>query len=157
VIKINSAGWLYIVLTILIGFSAVNTGNNLIYILASALLSYMLVSGAFGRRNLMDLRIELEVPDEIFAGSEVPVGIRLINQRRFMPAFLIRVTIEKMHCLFSCVSAKSAAKQFCSIEFEHRGEYLIRDIHISSVFPFNFFTRARKLQHSRQLICFSKT
>jgi uncharacterized protein (DUF58 family) len=156
VIKINKAGWLYIVLTILIGFSAVNTGNNLIYIIASALLSYMLVSGAFGRRNLMNLDIELEIPDEIFAGSEIPIGIRLINQRSLMPAFLIRVIIQKRQCLFPFINAKAEAKQFCSIQFGNRGEYLIGDIHCSSVFPFNFFTRFRKLPHNFKLIIFPK-
>jgi len=48
VIKINKAGYIYILLTILVGFSAVNTANNLVYIIASALLSYMLVSGISG-------------------------------------------------------------------------------------------------------------
>ena len=143
-------------LTILIGFSAVNTGNNLIYIIASALLSYMLVSGAFGRRNLLNLEIELELPDEIFAGSEIPIGIRLINQRSFMPAFLIRVVIEQGHCLFPFTGAKAESKQFCSMQFNSRGEYRIGDIYISSVFPFNFFTRSRKLPHSFKLIILPK-
>ena len=39
-------------LTLLLGFAAVNTGNNLLYLLVSALLGFMAVSGILGRLNL---------------------------------------------------------------------------------------------------------
>jgi len=156
VIKINKAGWFYIILTLLIGFSAVNTGNNLIYIIASALLSYMLVSGIFGRQNLYDLAIELEIPDEIYAGTEIPIGIRLINKRRFMPAFLIRVLIENRQSLFAFTGAKADGKRYCTFQFGARGEHLIGSIYVCSVFPFNFFTRYRKIHQTFKLIVFPK-
>jgi uncharacterized protein (DUF58 family) len=156
VIKINKAGWIYIILTLLIGFSAVNTGNNLIYIMASALLSYMLVSGIFGRQNLHGLAIELEIPEEIYAGTEIPIGIRLINQRRLMPAFLIRVLIEDRQVLFAYTGAKSEDKSYCTFDFKVRGEHVIGSIYVCSVFPFNFFTRFRKIHQAFRLIVFPK-
>lgn len=147
---------MYIVLTILVGFSAVNTGNNLIYIIASALLSYMLVSGIFGRRNLLRLNIQLDIPPEVFAGTDTPIGIRLVNQKKFMPAFLIRVLIEGHQTVFPFIDAGSEQKHYCRMQFSNRGEYLIKDLYISSVFPFNFFSRYRKIKRTLRLIVLPK-
>lgn len=140
----------------MIGFSAVNTGNNLIYIIASALLSYMLVSGIFGRRNLCGIDIELEAPAEIFAETDIPIGIRLINRKRLMPAFLIKVLIENQQALFPFIDAGAEGRQFCSVGFAARGEHSIDSIYICSVFPFNFFTRYRKIPKTVKLTIFAR-
>ncbi|NIQ94316.1 MAG: hypothetical protein GWN87_08975, partial [Desulfuromonadales bacterium] len=55
-------------LTLLLGFAAVNTGNNLLYLMVSALLGFMAVSGLIGRYNLARLRVEFAAPPEIYAG-----------------------------------------------------------------------------------------
>lgn len=151
-IKINKAGWIYIVLTILIGFAAVNTGNNLIYLIASALLSYMLVSGIFGRHNLKGVDLDLDVPEEVFAKTEIPVSVRLLNQKRVMPAFLINAAVGEHHALFPFAAGGAEAKRYCNMQFGSRGEHLIENAYVYSVFPFNFFTRYRRLKKTFKMI-----
>ena len=155
-IRINKPGYIYIVLTILIGFSAVNTANNLLYIVTSTLLAYMLVSGIFGKINLHGIDVTLEFPEERFAASTIPVGITLINKRRFMPAFLIRVLIADQEVLFPIVSARSSAILYLNMVFDDRGHHTITHIVIASVFPFNFFNRYRKVPKNLELIVFPK-
>jgi uncharacterized protein (DUF58 family) len=156
VIQINKAGYIYIVLTIAIGFSAVNTANNLLYIVTSTLLSYMLVSGIFGRKNLRGIDIALEFPKERFAGSTVPVGVKLINRRRFMPAFLIRVLVGSEEVLFTMVSARSSSMLYLNMVFEERGKHTVSGITMASIFPFNFFTRYRRLTRNLELIVYPR-
>ncbi len=55
-------------MTLLLGFAAVNTGNNLLYLLVSALLGFMAVSGILGRWNLARLSLRCLPPDELFDG-----------------------------------------------------------------------------------------
>ncbi|MCK8602578.1 DUF58 domain-containing protein [Desulfoferrobacter suflitae] len=116
----------------------------------------MLVSGIFGRRNLFELDIDLEIPQEIFAQTSTLVGIRVTNRRKFMPAFLIRVLVENHHSLFSFIGPNSQHKQYCAMQFETRGAHVIQNIYVSSVFPFNFFSRYRKLKQARRLIIFAR-
>lgn len=153
-IRINKPGYLYILLTIFIGFSAVNTANNLLYIVTSTLLSYMLVSGIFGRRNLRGLDVVLEFPEERFAGTPVPVGVRLINRRRFMPAFLTRVMIGAEEVLFPIVNPGTSSLLHFDMIFDRRGRHTLSGITLSSIFPFNFFTRYRRVPHNLDLIVF---
>jgi hypothetical protein len=79
------------VLTLLLGISAINTGNNLIYLILAVLLSVLAVSGFFGKKNLMAVRVDLKVPDEVYAGIPTPVSVVVKNPGRRFPAFLIRV------------------------------------------------------------------
>jgi uncharacterized protein (DUF58 family) len=153
-IKITKAGWLYILLTIVLGFAAVNTANNLIYIIASALLSFMAVSGFFGKNNLVRIGISVEFPGEIYAGKTFPVKVTLANNRRFLPAFLIRVAIGKHEILFPYVEARRETSRTVNIAFASRGEYHITDVNVCSVFPFNFFIRCKPISRSFETIVF---
>jgi uncharacterized protein (DUF58 family) len=143
-------------LTILIGFSAVNTANNLLYIITSALLSYMLVSGIFGRKNLRGIAVSLEFPEERFADSITPTGVKVTNERRFMPAFLIRILIDDEEVLFPIVGPRSTVVQYLNMVFQGRGLHTITDITVASVFPFNFFTRYRRIPKNLELMIFPK-
>jgi uncharacterized protein (DUF58 family) len=156
VIRINKPGYIYIVLTILIGFAAVNTANNLLYIVTSTLLAYMLVSGIFGKQNLHRIDVSVEFPEERFAGSFVPVGVKLINRKRFMPAFLIKVMILEQEVLFPIVNARSSTHLYMNMVFDHRGRHTIPQVVISSVFPFNFFNRYRRVPKKFEFVVFPR-
>ena len=116
----------------------------------------MLISGIFGMKNLRGIDVSVEFPDERFAGSIVPVSIKLTNRRRFMPAFLIRVLIADYEVLFPIVTAKSSALLYLNMVFKARGKQTISDIVIASIFPFNFFTRYRRIPKDMELIIFPK-
>jgi len=116
----------------------------------------MLVSGIFGRSNLRGLDVSLEFPEERFAGATVPVGIRLTNRRRFMPAFLIRVLIADHELLFPIVETRSSSLLYLDMVFQERGKHTISEIVVASVFPFNFFTRYRRIRKDLELIIFPR-
>jgi uncharacterized protein (DUF58 family) len=154
VIRINRSGYLYIGLTVVIGFSAVNTGNNLVYLIASALLSYMLISGVFGRNNLRGLDVRLIFPEEVYAGTETLIGVKLICGRRLMPAFIVTVSMGENEALFPLVGARSEEMKQVPVIFAKRGHVSISQIRLGSPFPFNFFTRYRTLTKSFGLVVF---
>lgn len=116
----------------------------------------MLVSGIFGRANLRGIDVSLEFPEERFADSMVPVGVRLTNKRRVMPAFLIRVLIADYELLFPLVDARSSSLLYLNMVFEGRGKHTLSEIVVASVFPFNFFTRFRKIPKNLKLIIFPR-
>lgn len=153
-IKITKAGYIYIALTIFLGISAVNTGNNLVYLIVAALLSFMGISGFFGKRNLSKIDIDIEFPQEIYANKEFPLKIRLKNNRGFLPVFLMRVKIDQYETLFPFIDKKRDSVKYINISFKKRGKYEIKNIHICSVFPFNFFIRCRRLNKPFEFIIF---
>lgn len=156
VIKITKAGWFYILLTIFLGVSGINTGNNLIYLIVAAFLSFMAVSGIFGKRNLSKIDVRIELPEEIYADTSTPVRVIIRNNRRVLPVFLMRVHIAGSEILFPFVEVKTEVARYLFLPFRERGRSEIRNIYVSSVFPFNFFIRFRTMPGVFEAIVFPR-
>jgi uncharacterized protein (DUF58 family) len=89
--EVTKAGVVYVLVTLVIGIAALNTGNNLLYIVVAAMLAAILVSGLVSAMGLRSLELEVRLPEHVFAGRPVVGGIVLRNPRRFLPSFSIRV------------------------------------------------------------------
>ncbi len=74
-LTITRLGWEYLLALVLIGLFAVNSGNNLLYLVFSLMLGLFLVSGVVSRRSLRDLR-PLDL-DEGNLFARVRGGLRL--------------------------------------------------------------------------------
>lgn len=94
--EVTKAGALYSLVVLLIGIAALNTGNNLLYIVVAAMLAAIVVSGAASAICLRGLELELRVPEHIFAGTEVSATVSVRNRRKWFPSLSISaVPIEK--------------------------------------------------------------
>ncbi len=88
---VTKAGVVYVLVTLVIGIAALNTGNNLLYIVVAAMLAAILVSGVVSALVLRNLELDVRLPEHVFAGRPVVGRIALRNPRRFLPSFSIRV------------------------------------------------------------------
>jgi uncharacterized protein (DUF58 family) len=88
---VTRVGVVYVLVTLVIGIAALNTGNNLLYIVVAAMLAAILVSGIASAWVLRWLRLDVRLPEHVFAGRPVHGRIVLQNPRRLLPSFSIRV------------------------------------------------------------------
>ena len=141
-LRISKAGALYIVITLLLGFSAVNTGNNLLFLVVSGLLAFMSVTGLAGMLNIKRLTPELLPPEEIFAAMPATFRLRVRNTKRFLPAFLIRLECpDGQGVTIPLVGRSGTGEGDITLTFAERGWAAVGTITVSSPFPVNFFTR----------------
>ena len=152
--KLTRAGGIYIALTLLLGFAAVNTGNNLLYLMISALLGFMAISGLLGQQNLQKLSVKVLSTDDLFAGLPGRIEVELTNQRRWLPAFLISITVGPGTTLVPILAAGQRQRQGLTLIMPERGHRPLPPIWIHSCFPINFFIRSRLLPGTRQLLVF---
>lgn len=89
--EVTRAGVVYVLVTLVIGIAALNTGNNLLYIVVAAMLAAILVSGIVSALVLRPLELDVRLPQHVFAGRMVPGRIMLRNSRKFLPSFSVRV------------------------------------------------------------------
>jgi uncharacterized protein (DUF58 family) len=141
-------------MTLLLGFAAVNTGNNLLYLLVSALLGFMAVSGVLGRWNLAGLGVRIEVPDEIYDGVPTLLTVRLANRKRLLPACLIEVLLPAGRATFTLVEGHEAISESLSAVFHGRGIHTLTQAQTRSIFPINFFIRSFPVPVDRKLTVF---
>lgn len=89
--EVTRAGVVYVLVTLVIAIAALNTGNNLLYIVVATMLAAILVSGIVSAQVLRGLELDVRLPEHVFAGRTVLGRIVLRNSRRILPSFSIRV------------------------------------------------------------------
>ena len=126
----------------LLGFSAVNTGNNLLFLVVSGLLAFMCVTGFAGMYNLKKLSPEILLPAELYAGTPALIRIRIHNEKRYLPSFLIRVhCVGDKEVLIPVIPPSGTVDSVARVTFDTRGRVVVGKVTISSTFPVNFFNR----------------
>jgi uncharacterized protein (DUF58 family) len=87
--EVTRSGAIYVSIVLVIGIAALNTGNNLLYIIVATLLAAILVSGIASSVCLRGLKLELKLPEHIFANVEAYGTICVRNPRKWLPALSI--------------------------------------------------------------------
>jgi uncharacterized protein (DUF58 family) len=88
---VTRAGLIYILISVVIGIAAINTGNNLLYVVVAALLSAILVSGVASALVLRNLELDVQLPDHVFARRPMLARLFLRNASSWLPSFSVRV------------------------------------------------------------------
>jgi uncharacterized protein (DUF58 family) len=158
----TSGGGVFLVIIIVVGFAAWNTGNNLLFLVFSLLVSTMFIGWIAARTSLRDLTVSARFPDHIFAAEAAPVIVTLRNTKRVLPSFSIMVEargpgneilqkrrrrhVKRLLAYFSYVPHSAAAEQRVEQLFPNRGHVLIDGFELSTRYPFGFFRRRRRLR-----------
>ena len=93
---VTKVGIVYVAIVLVIGIAALNTGNNLLYIVVAAMLAAILISGFASAIVLRGLQLDVRLPEHVFAGRAMLGRIVLRNPRRWLPSFSVNVvSVEK--------------------------------------------------------------
>jgi uncharacterized protein (DUF58 family) len=82
-------GWWCVFASVGLGVAAVNTGNNLAYLLCSMLLALIIVSGLLSDITIRGLHATVTLPDAIHATQPALVTIALANRKRRLASYSV--------------------------------------------------------------------
>ena len=89
--SITIEGLLFLVFLMIIGFAAWNNGNNLLYLVLSAMLAFLIAANMLARISLADVAIQLRFPDHIFEGEPANINVTIQNHKRMLPSYSLMV------------------------------------------------------------------
>lgn len=89
--ELTREGMIYLGVTLVIIIAALNTANNLLFIVVAAMLAAIMVSGIASAAILRGLELDIIVPRNAFANKPVQLRVNLSNPRLIVPAFSVRV------------------------------------------------------------------
>ena len=92
-IKPTRDGWWCLLVAVGLGVAAINTGNNLLYLLVSALLALIVVSGILSEQAMRGVRLTGIGPEELYAGRAVVLGATLANRKRWLTSYSITLEL----------------------------------------------------------------
>src|SRR5215467_4532117 len=93
-VHVPNAGLLFSALILLVTILSLSSGNNLLYLVLSALLATMFVSWAPSRLNLSRVGASVRFPNHIFAGESATFDLTVTNRSRVLPAFSLTVAMS---------------------------------------------------------------
>jgi uncharacterized protein (DUF58 family) len=97
-LSFTAAGKYFVFLTLGIGFGAINTGDNLLFLLLGMMLSLILASGVLSEAVIRRLDAKRSPPSRVFAGSPAPGAFTVANPSGW-PSLSIEVGERSAHGL----------------------------------------------------------
>src|ERR1700733_5230782 len=124
-------GRIIVILSVGVGFAAINTGNNLLYLLLGWLLSFIIASGILSEMTLKRLSVSRRPPPRIHAGEPFLMEVVIENAKPSRSSFSIevedlvgRVPIDK-RCYFLKIPAGKTQRTSYRHTFARRGLYTL--------------------------------
>lgn len=147
--KLTRGGWIFILYTIGVGAGAINTGNNLLYLIFGIFLGLIMASGVLSDANLWNVDCEMELPHKIEASQRSFFLVKLINKKKWMPAMSVTIQIEgdlrgkpiELFGFFPSVPKSGSAHQEIFFSPAHRGFFEIKKIRLRTKFPFGLLRK----------------
>jgi len=93
--EVTRAGIVYVLATLLVGVAALNTGNNLLYLIVSTMLAAVLISVIGSSLMLRGLTLSVSLPSHVFARESAAGSVELRNSRRWLPSLSISIVPPK--------------------------------------------------------------
>jgi uncharacterized protein (DUF58 family) len=152
--RITRGGILFVLGIIATGVMAFLTGNNLLFLIFSAMLALLLVSGFLSRLVLAGLEIELLLPEHVFARTPMAAHVRIRNLKRLTPSFSIELTGLKAPVYFPLIPGRGTIEAAGQIVFPRRGRHHENLFVISTRFPFGFLRKSTTVELRRETIVY---
>jgi uncharacterized protein (DUF58 family) len=164
-------GVVYLVIIGLIAIAALNTGNNLLFIILASLLAAILVSGILSQIVLSQLELDFVLPDHIFAQQPMISRLTVSNLKWVFPSFSVTVSARDAErkkrkksmgprprrildapVYVPYIPHRSSVTQHVEITFPRRGRYTQEGFRVSSKFPFGFLRKAHEVPTKQEIL-----
>jgi uncharacterized protein (DUF58 family) len=166
--RLTRDGIIYLAAVFILILAAVNTGNNLLFLILACSLAGILISGVLSRVVLTGVNLKFDLPEHIFAEQPVLAEVELRNEKRMWPSFSLRVVGEGVkddtddsHILtrpvfFPYLPHGGTASQKVELRFARRGLYRQDAFGIRTRFPFGFFEKTRRVTSDIEIVAYPR-
>jgi uncharacterized protein (DUF58 family) len=161
--KLTREGGVYLAGIFVVALAALNTGNNLLFMILACLLAGVLISGLLSRQVLSGIEVHLALPEHIFAGRSVMAIAELRNTKQLLPSFSVSLVSEEKPkskknpqmnaaprilgrpIYFPHIPHQQTARQDVELTFPRRGVYRQDVLGLRTKFPFGFLQKTRQM------------
>jgi uncharacterized protein (DUF58 family) len=159
-LRFTREGRVFILATLGVGAAAVNTGNNLLYLVLGLLLSLIVLSGILSELVLREVRVVRRLPKRAFAGSPCLIELAVTNDKKRAPSYSIEIEDFApdapcdRRCYFLKVAPGSEVVASYERTPEKRGVLRFGEIRIRTRYPFGLFEKTRSIAEEAELVVF---
>lgn len=159
-LRFTPLGRWYTGLTIAIGLAAINTGNNLLFLILGLLLASIVVSGILSEQSLKGVRLERRLPDNAIAGEPALIGLVARNEKARAPSFSLELRERGGDVEGKGFLVLLPARQFAEVAYRfvpgRRGSHRFAQLEVATRAPFGLFEKSRPLDAEAELVVFPR-
>jgi uncharacterized protein (DUF58 family) len=170
--KLTREGMVYLAGVLIVALAALNTGNNLLFMVLGCLLAGILISGLLSRLVLSGVDVRLELPEHIFAGRPIMAIAELQNTKQTIPSFSVLLVSEERPrpkkqavaitipnilarpVYFPHIPHQQTARQSVELTFPARGVYRQDVLGLRTKFPFGFLQKTRRIDSGMEALVY---
>jgi len=158
VVRLTRIGTTFVIFTVVIGFAAINTGNNALYIGLSLLLGCLLLSGIASKGGLKHLVVTFDGVDEAWAMRPAHGRLRIRNRSRIWNVRDVIVTSEELAAplVIPIIARGEEIVAHAMFSFRRRGLTHLTRIDLYTRYPFGFFLKKRRPSLTGDVIVFPR-
>ena len=157
-LKLTRWGGLFLISMLVLGFAAVNTGNNSLMALFGLALASFAVSGIWSRQVLGGAEVRATAPKEIFAGRPTMVEVELRNGCRLFPAYgiVVRDRLGRAVVVEKLLAASAVSRHSIELRFPDRGWTDLGPWTLEVVMPLGFFVKSKVVLDRREVLVYPR-
>lgn len=146
-LKTTAQGKIFILVTVGVGIAAINTANNLLFLVLGFMLSLIVISGILSEAVLRRIEIKRRLPTLPWAGEPCPIEITVKNLK-FIPSYCLEIQdlssnfVINRRCFFLKVSGHKSQSTTYHCVFPRRGTYHFTGYKVITRFPFSLFAKS---------------
>jgi uncharacterized protein (DUF58 family) len=154
----------FFVLTLGVGFAALNTGNNLLYLVLSLMLAFLVLSGVLSESALRGVHVTRRIPRELFEAGATQVVLEIENKQRRVPAFAVAVEdriregrgAERAagRAFALRIGAGKTEVRVYRFEASRRGPAAFTTFRVSTRFPFGLFVKSLLMESPKAVLVY---
>ena len=158
VVRLTKIGTTYLVFTCLIGFAALNTGNNALYIGLTFMLGCLALSGIASKGGLRKLTVEVFGIDDAWAGRAADGWLRVENRSRIWNVRDVVITSEDLAqpVFIPILMRRTPIEVPASFLFRRRGRVEVKRLDFYTRYPFGFFLKKRRIRMSSEVVVYPR-
>ena len=159
--RLTREGRAFLFVTVGVGLAAVNTANNLLYLVLGLLLSLLLVSGVLSDLALWKLQIKRQLPERLFAGRRSLIDIAVLNEKRWLSSVSVEI-IDELDGLDTeaarFVRIEPGKKEIGSYRFDapRRGLFELGTMRVLTRYPFGLIEKGYTIFLPDEIVVYPK-
>jgi uncharacterized protein (DUF58 family) len=162
-LQVTREGGGFIFLLFAVGVGAINTGNNLLYLVLAMCCSFIVVSGVLSEQTLKGISVEASLPKTVYPKDSYPLHLKISNSKKIIPSYSLyvefpldpvgRYRIEQTAYAYQVSSQSTVDKSLMFVGLK-RGPVHLKTVHLKTSFPFGFFVKIKTLPINVETLIF---
>jgi len=160
-LSLTREGLGFILLLFGVGLGAINTGNNLLYLVLAMCCSFIAVSGVLSELSFKKLSVKAKGPTHLYCNETGTLDFKITNNKVWAPSFSIHILLAsdgqgslEQPPYFFFIPAGATLEKSALFSGNKRGPLQINSCRLATSFPFGFYYKTKTIPLNMDMVIF---